>query len=347
MKINTFRFATVTALWLIPAVGLAQGTGCDQPSMESGTYETNIGGVARSYRLLVPENYDPATPTPLILAFHGWGGGTDAFLGAANVADQSSAQGFIVAAPVGLGEGGGDASYSSWSFPGSSTGIDGDGAKICDDANTGDYSYASCKVPGAEIAQNTCSWTHCQGDDAAFVTAFMDELSGTLCIDQNRIYGVGGSNGGMFLWTLAQNPDVAGRFAAIAPLIGLPHRGYTDGPAVDGGVPVLSITGMSDPTVPPGEWEDAGHTTTTDGDFYYYTGATAITRAFAEAASCDISQPAQAVAFDDGSDCRSYCSSGAGEVPAVLDCRRDMAHVYELEDTWPMILNFFDAHQKQ
>ncbi|MFN3210486.1 MAG: alpha/beta hydrolase family esterase [Roseovarius sp.] len=340
-------FATLAALLLSPVAGAAQSGGCGQPAPESGMHRTDAGGVERGYRLLVPEEYDADTPAPLILAFHGWGGGADAFLGEADVAAQSDARGFIVAAPVGLGEGGGDDSYSSWSFPGSSTGVDGDGGKICDDANTGDYSYASCKVAGAEVARNTCSWTHCQGDDAAFVSAFLDELAGTLCIDESRIYGVGGSNGGMFLWTLAQTPDVADRFAAIAPLIGLPHRGYTDGPAVEGGLPVLSITGLSDPTVPPGAWEDTDHTTTEDGDFYYYTGATAITRAFAKAAGCNVGEPAQSVAFSDSSDCRSYCESGAGEVPAVLDCRREMAHVYELEDTWPMMLDFFEAHAKR
>lgn len=345
MTTDIFSASALSALLLIPASGMAQGAGCGQAALESGTFETSAGGVTRSYELLVPEGYDPDTPAPLILAFHGWGGGADAFLGKANVAERSSAAGYIVAAPVGLGEGGGDDSYASWSFPGSTTGMDGAGGKICDDANTGNYTYASCKVEGAEIAQNTCSWTQCQSDDAAFVPAFMDELSSTLCVDQDRIYGVGGSNGGMFLWTLAQNPDVAGRFAAIAPLIGLPHRGFLDGPAVEGGLPVLSITGKSDPTVPPGDWEDDSFTTTSDGDFYYYTGATAITRAFAQAAGCDISQPAEPVAFSQTSDCRSYCGSDAGGVPKVLDCRREMEHVYELEETWPMMLEFFDAHR--
>ncbi len=129
-------------------------------------------------------------------------------------------------------------------------------------------------------------------------------------------------------------------FAAIAPVIGLPHEGYLD---ANPQLPVLLTTGTRDRTVPPGDWEDPTPTATTDGDRFYYTGATAITRSWASARGCDVA--VDAVPFDDGerrTDCRSYCPAGAGW-PAVLDCRVDMGHTYGLSWSWGLTLDFFDA----
>ena len=106
-------------------------------------------------------------------------------------------------------------------------------------------------------------------------------------------------------------------------------------------MPVLVITGSGDRTVPPGDWEDANYTTTTDGDQYYYTGATAITRVWAEAAGCDATVPAAPVDVLPDLDCRSYCGSD-GALPTVLDCRADMGHAYQFQWSWPLILEFFD-----
>lgn len=186
-------------------------------------------------------------------------------------------------APDGLGPDEPGHPASSWSFRGSTTGLDGDAQNaevagdstdICDDARTTDNAYPSC----AAVAENGCSWTQCEDDDVDFAVALVAEAARSLCIDTGRIYAVGGSNGGMFTWELGQNEVSAGTFRAIAPIIGLPHRGYLSPPARGGGTPVLLITGTRDRTVPPGAWEDPSFTTTSDGDAYYYTGATAITR---------------------------------------------------------------------
>jgi poly(3-hydroxybutyrate) depolymerase len=101
----------------------------------------------------------------------------------------------------------------------------------------------------------------------------VSEIKTKLCLDTTRIFAAGGSNGGMLTWELGQNASSAPIFRAIAPIIGLPHRGYLDAPGKLNGMPVLVITGTRDTTVPPGAWEDAGHTMTRDSDRYYYTGA--------------------------------------------------------------------------
>jgi poly(3-hydroxybutyrate) depolymerase len=103
------------------------------------------------------------------------------------------------------------------------------------------------------------------------------------CVDTSRVFATRGSNGGMFTWALSQNLASAMTFRAIAPLIGLPHRAYLDLPG-KAPLPVLVITGTLDTTVPPGPWESTTNTTTNNGDTYY-TGASAITRAWGGANS--------------------------------------------------------------
>ncbi len=320
--------------------------GDSTPACSSGSLKAGVHGfpheqLTRTYRLYLPPDLSPGQPVPLILLFHGWGGNEDEFLQFESVTAAAGEHGYAVAAPRGLGSGAPDHHNNSWTFSGSATGLDGDGAAVCDSDQTPDYSYASC----AEVKANSCSWTQCQQDDVAFTLALLDELGRQLCLDEDRIYAVGGSNGGMFAWELAQNPASAGRLRAIAPLIGLPHRGYLDGPGREGELPALLITGNQDPTVPPGDWGDMSFTTTSNGsDRYYYTGASAITSAWARAHGCAVTGSAGRIETPwDEVECRSFCPGETG-LPAVLDCRADMGHTYELEWVWPLVLQFFDDH---
>ncbi len=333
-----------------PATAVSPSSGCGH-SLESGIHTMTYEGAERSYRLHVPSGYRQDTPLPVLLAFHGWGGNENDFLDEATVRSATDRHGYIVVAPRGIGSGGADRSNNSWTFSGSATGLDGDGlndsvpgdtAAICDTASTPDYSYPSCKNSTPPAAANTCSWTHCEGDDVAFSLALLKHITSSLCADTDRVFATGGSNGGMFVWELGQNPQSAPAFRAIAPVIGLPHRGFSAAPGRARPLPVLLVTGTLDTTVPPGPWENPGFTTTSNGsDRYFYTGATAITRVWARANGCTLTT---AAAFDDGiaeTDCRSYCS-GASGWPKVLDCRAKMGHDYGLPWSWNLILEFFD-----
>jgi len=313
--------------------------GCGNNGIKSGTYTLEHGGRNRTYRVHIPKTYDGTTSTPLVLLFHGWGGNEDSFLDDATVRREANQRGYVLVAPRGLGSGTPDHTYNSWSFSGSTTGIDGAANAICDFSKTPDYSYRSC----AGVKQNTCSWTQCQADDVDFSIALVQEIKSRLCIDDKRIYASGGSNGGMFTWELGQNPASAGTFRAIAPLIGLPHRGYLDGPGKQGDMPVLLITGMLDNVVPPGGWDDDSSTTTSnDNDRFYYTGATAITKSWAKAHDCDTSVHATPVEVGYQSvACRTWCTSDTG-MPRVLDCRAQMGHTYDLSWSWKLVMDFFD-----
>lgn len=336
------RWSLLTGCLLAWSVSsTASADGCGRESLTAGVHEFSFAGIPRNFRLTLPPDAEAGQPVPLILMFHGWGGNEQEFLRFDSVVAAADQQGFAVAAPRGLGAGEPDQHNNSWTFSGSDTGLDANGGPVCDDEMTNDYSYASC----AETRSNTCSWTQCQQDDVAFTLALLDYLDSQLCLDNKRIYATGGSNGGMFVWELAQNPLSAGRLRAIAPIIGLPHRGYVAGPGRDGDLPALLITGQQDPTVPPGEWGDMSFTTTSNGtDRYYYESASSITAVWAQAHDCPVSGVAGLVPTPwEAVECRSFCASDAG-LPAVLDCRANVGHTYELEWAWPLVLQFFTDH---
>ncbi len=341
----TLTFDTATQGFVLTEISSAEvGSGnasCDN-IWDSGDYTLERNGITRSFRIHVPTSANATKPYPMVVAFHGWGGDEGSFLRDTAVVAEADARGYVVVAPLGLGGEEPGNHFSSWSFSGSTTGLDGTPAagQICDDVLTQDYDYPSC----SGVAQNGCSWTHCTDDDIEFAVELVETVSKNVCVDSDRVYAVGGSNGGMFVWDLARRESSASVFSAIAALIGMPHRGYLDPPVLERGMPAILITGMNDPTSPPGEWGDTTFTTTSDGDYFYYTGATAITKVWADAHRCDTTVAPDV--FDVGVadvDCRawSYCDS-ASEWPPVMDCRHTIAHRYGLNWSWPLILDFFE-----
>ena len=84
-------------------------------------------------------------------------------------------------------------------------------------------------------------------DDVGFVSALLDRLEHELCVDGDRIYASGFSNGGFLAHRLAC--EIAPRLAAIASVSGV--MGISDcSPGRP--VPVLAFHGTSDNTVPYG-----------------------------------------------------------------------------------------------
>ncbi len=113
-------------------------------------------GRRRTYRVYVPESYDPAQPTPLVLSLHGFAsnaGQQMEFSQWNRVADEHN---FIVVYPQGAG------TPPRW--------------------NSG-------RIGGqlADFIQPT--------DDVAFIRALLNHLNETLCIDPARVYANGLSNG--------------------------------------------------------------------------------------------------------------------------------------------------------
>ncbi|MBW0102641.1 poly(3-hydroxybutyrate) depolymerase [Pseudonocardia sp. KRD-291] len=85
-------------------------------------------------------------------------------------------------------------------------------------------------------------------DDVAFTGDLLDQLEAGLCVDGDRVYATGKSNGGGFTDVLAcRSSD---RIAAVAPVAGAYYR--TGEPPCEPGrpVPVLSLHGTGDATIP-------------------------------------------------------------------------------------------------
>ena len=91
-------------------------------------------------------------------------------------------------------------------------------------------------------------------NDVGFITTLLDALEAQLCIDQDRVFSTGMSNGGMMSVRLACS--LSGRIAAIAPVTGsyFPPMALNLNPSEVCGdttaVPFIGFHGTADATVP-------------------------------------------------------------------------------------------------
>lgn len=134
----------------------------------------------RGYLVHVPPQYDPATPTPVVLAFHGGGGEADAMAAFSGLNEKADQAGFIVAYP--------------------------DGSGRLERMRT--FNAGNCC--GHAAAANI--------DDVAFTRQILDDLQGIANVDRRRIFATGMSNGAMMAYRLAA--ELSDRIAAIAPIAG-------------------------------------------------------------------------------------------------------------------------------
>lgn len=75
-------------------------------------------------------------------------------------------------------------------------------------------------------APGTDGWTNTNGRDMDFLRAMLDQLKGSLCIDENRIFSAGWSYGGMMSFAVGR--EMADTFRAIAPVSGALWTPYSD-----------------------------------------------------------------------------------------------------------------------
>eukprot|EP00516_Mucochytrium_quahogii_P000285 CAMPEP_0203744204 /NCGR_PEP_ID=MMETSP0098-20131031/359_1 /ASSEMBLY_ACC=CAM_ASM_000208 /TAXON_ID=96639 /ORGANISM=" , Strain NY0313808BC1" /LENGTH=422 /DNA_ID=CAMNT_0050631665 /DNA_START=493 /DNA_END=1761 /DNA_ORIENTATION=- len=317
---------------------------------ESGEFKIVYQDITRKVFVHLPPGYDASKPSKVVYMFHGWCDDPMQVWTAPEVVSALSTHNFIGIGPAGLGEGDGGSpnSCSSWTAFGTATGVGGDGKPTCDMKQQESNLYASCAGLPSVTFPN-CSWSQCQQSDVKFTEALNKWVQERLCIDTQNIFALGTSNGGMFTWTLAQSHETASIFRGYTAIVGIPMRGYLDGPGKNSGdAPFLLITSTNDPTCPPGDYGNTSFTETTDGDSYYYTGATSIIKSWSKSQGCDVNGPARKVEpfpnldlafYPQNVNCRSFCG---GEVPKVIDCRGIMGHAYHFEFTMPMALSFFN-----
>ena len=118
------------------------------------------------------------------------------------------------------------------------------------------------------------------------------EVVASLCIDEDRVFATGSSNGGTFVHELGYDARASGLFAGIFPMIGSAHNGFVM-PVAAGAVPFMGVWGAYDTTMPPyANPEVPGHSgaadTALDTSYYgwYFSTARNITTAWAASAGC-------------------------------------------------------------
>ncbi|MGB7860672.1 MAG: hypothetical protein WBM90_09260, partial [Acidimicrobiia bacterium] len=144
--------------------------------------EIVVDGESRSYKLLVPDSFDPDQPSAMVLAFHGWTMSPDQMVrGAWHRLSQES--GFLLVAPAGLD--------SEW-------------------AVAHDEAEALSALP-----DSTATLTDFPaGDrDVLFASLVLSELNEYFLIDQSRVYVTGESLGGWMASRVAC--DLGGQITAL------------------------------------------------------------------------------------------------------------------------------------
>jgi polyhydroxybutyrate depolymerase len=196
---------------------------------DSGPNPTTItvDGLEREYVVHVPSGYDGTEPAPLVLNLHGFGGNIASQDTSTGLPEAAGERGYVVVTPQGApldvpddspaaASGAAFEGLAFWNFFGS---------------NPGDVTVNGQTVPLADLAT----------DDVAFVGALLDTLTDEYCIDPDRTFATGMSNGAGMSTTLGC--ELGDRFAAIAPVAGVNLSGECSG---DEPVSVLAIHGDAD-----------------------------------------------------------------------------------------------------
>mmetsp|Transcript_38924 Transcript_38924/g.87125 ORF Transcript_38924/g.87125 Transcript_38924/m.87125 type:complete len:420 (-) Transcript_38924:15-1274(-) len=271
----------------------------------------------------------PSKPLPLVLVFHGLGGNAisyhDWFF-----RPLAEAAGFLAVYPQGLSDtADGEPVPASWNAVGSSN--SSDSAPSCDVSRaTSGVCYESCKLRKGRC--HPCDWTTCY-DDVAFVQKLLLNLRERYCLDLDRLYAYGCSNGGLFVHQLAQSlPE---DFVAVAASCGgKPHRGYERNFKRHGEpVSMMLLQGTHDhsgPAFTPAE--DEGW-----WDGYYYANETAVTSAYADYDKCSKTQARKFIlppkVNSQGLACTEYGYACSGNA-SVVECRFDGGHEILHETGW-------------
>ncbi len=169
-----------------------------------------VGDAERLYLVRVPPLAPPPAGYPVVLAFHGGGGSPWQFRDASRRSAIADREGFVLVHPAGTPARGLRRRFMTWNAGG------------------------CCGRAGREDV-----------DDVGFVRTVLDDLGRRVAVDARRVYATGHSNGGMIAMRVAA--ELPGRFAAIAPLGGVP-RMEAFPPREP--LPVLHIHSVDDPRAP-------------------------------------------------------------------------------------------------
>jgi polyhydroxybutyrate depolymerase len=278
---------------------------------QSAKFVMRVGDLDREYLVHLPPGYDSNRPVSLVLDFHGYGGDAAGEEIYTRLSAHANRHGYAVVYPKSTGFVGEDGERTtSWNdlAGNASPGPEG---PICSETARKYPHPPECGVP------TPCNWASCH-DDLGFVKQMLDRLEETLCVDRDRVYATGMSNGGMFVQRLGcAMPD---RFAAIAPVSGQLARGFGCAPGPQTPLSIMNIHGSRD------DYVSQRGDVSSDG--YYYTSAEAQMSQWASAGSqgCDLKATPYTTSLDGTLDLacaqRAHCATGA----EVVSCTWNGAH---------------------
>jgi polyhydroxybutyrate depolymerase len=214
-----------------PAATEAVATECEPSRGAEATPKPRTiaaGGLQREYVVHVPPDYDGSEPAPLVFNLHGFGGDISSQDARTDLPELAGERGYIVVTPQGAplhvpddtpeaARAGGFDGLAFWNFFGS---------------DPGEVTLNGETIPLADLG----------ADDVAFIDALLDSVSAEFCVDPDRVFTTGLSNGAGMSTTLGC--ELGDRFAAIAPVAGVNLSGTCPG---DDPVSVLAIHGDADP----------------------------------------------------------------------------------------------------
>lgn len=213
-----------TTFIILSAVGLlALVAGADSPKTtvpsppQPGQFTLiiNSGGFDRVAHVHIPKGYMADSKPPLVLVLHGAGGSGPYVLDKDGWAAKADQEGFLAVAPDGLP-----------AFP---------------------------RLPPA-TGTNPALWNSGQlkpnspravVDDVAYFKQLLDQLKSTVTYDDQRVFVVGHSNGGMMAFRLAS--ELSERFTAVGAVAGLLTL---ENPQPKKPLPTLCMLGSKDPLMP-------------------------------------------------------------------------------------------------
>jgi polyhydroxybutyrate depolymerase len=207
------------------AAECGQGRGAD---VEPGSRTIAAGGLRREYVVHLPPGYDGTEPAPLVFNLHGFGGDIASQDTTTDLPALAGERGYIAVTPQGApldvpddapaaARTAGFEGLAFWNFFGSDPG--------------------KVTVNGATVALSGLGT-----DDVGFIEALLDTVSGEYCVDADRVFATGMSNGAGMSTTLGC--ELGDRFAAIAAVSGVNLSGDCPG---DDPVSVLAVHGDADP----------------------------------------------------------------------------------------------------
>ena len=178
---------------------------------------------AREYLVYVPKSYTNNSPLPLVFAFHGMGDNAKDFLSETGMVAQADNNSFILVAPQGINSG---------------------------------------EIFGNVFNAGTCCFFDplvTAPDDVAFTRAIVANVTAGVCVNTQRIYTLGFSNGAMMSETLAcQASDIFRAAASVAGVVELKpgnapgiaacDASYANGK--NGNAGVMNVHGLIDLVVP-------------------------------------------------------------------------------------------------